>query len=138
MRRHHRRKIPHRVWPENQSHRINHGNRENQHKIWRNDMCAALADIRVTTTKRHLGCSPNTLRFFCIKLFILLRYSISNYPLNYNDHINPPPRFSDTTGLNPESTNSIANSSNIIKKSGNSPRIRTNQKMHREAFQINV
>ncbi|CAD7083563.1 unnamed protein product [Hermetia illucens] len=48
-------------------------------------------------------------------------FSISNYN-SYDDHINPPPRFSDGND----------------KKTGNSPRIRANSKLQREAFQINV
>ncbi|XP_036339946.1 uncharacterized protein LOC118749252 [Rhagoletis pomonella] len=50
-------------------------------------------------------------------------FSISNYPQNYQDHINPPARFSD---INDKS------------KTQTSPRMRGNQKLQREAFQINV
>ena len=52
-------------------------------------------------------------------------FSISNYPNtnNYQDHINPPARFSDNGEKNTAT---------------NSPRIRANPKIHREAFQINV
>ncbi|XP_055380718.1 cell adhesion molecule Dscam2 isoform X2 [Condylostylus longicornis] len=50
-------------------------------------------------------------------------FSISNYPnSNYQDHINPPPKFSDGSET----------------RSANSPRVRANPKLHREAFQINV
>ncbi|XP_037045508.1 Down syndrome cell adhesion molecule-like protein Dscam2 isoform X1 [Bradysia coprophila] len=50
-------------------------------------------------------------------------FSISNYP-NYESHMPPPARFSDTSGEK--------------KTSANSPRIRSNSKLQREAFQINV
>uniref|UniRef100_A0A1B0GF88 Down syndrome cell adhesion molecule-like protein Dscam2 n=1 Tax=Glossina morsitans morsitans TaxID=37546 RepID=A0A1B0GF88_GLOMM len=50
-------------------------------------------------------------------------FSISNYPPNYQDHINPPARFSD---------------SNDKSKTQTSPRIRANSKLQRETFQINV
>ncbi|XP_022215405.2 Down syndrome cell adhesion molecule-like protein Dscam2 isoform X3 [Drosophila obscura] len=50
-------------------------------------------------------------------------FSISNYPPNYQDHINPPARFSDA---------------NEKSKTQTSPRMRANQKLQREAFQINV
>lgn len=56
--------------------------------------------------------------------------SISNFP-NYSDHhINPPARFSDSSTAEKKTLSSVA--------TANSPRIRANPKLHREAFQINV
>lgn len=61
------------------------------------------------------------------------RFSISNFP-NYQTsatieahNIHPPQRFLDTHAPPPHD-----------KKTGNSPRIRLNQKLQRETFQINV
>uniref|UniRef100_A0A4Y0BIQ2 Down syndrome cell adhesion molecule-like protein Dscam2 n=1 Tax=Anopheles funestus TaxID=62324 RepID=A0A4Y0BIQ2_ANOFN len=76
-------------------------------------------------------------------------FSISNYP-NYSDHITPPARFSDLLGrdatlavssVNPSSLGSATEiGSNVVgkKSSNHSPRPRANQKLQREAFQINV
>ncbi|XP_058987901.1 cell adhesion molecule Dscam2 [Musca domestica] len=50
-------------------------------------------------------------------------FSIANFPPNYQDHINPPARFSDEKSSN---------------KSQTSPRVRSNSKLQRETFQINV
>lgn len=91
-------------------------------------MYEAPAVIQVTTKKLRLG---NTY-IRCIWIFFIWKFnnilyvkilSISKYPQNYQDHINPPARFSD---------------SNDKSKAQTSPRVRANQKLQREAFQINV
>ncbi|XP_065077714.1 cell adhesion molecule Dscam1 isoform X2 [Ochlerotatus camptorhynchus] len=74
-------------------------------------------------------------------------FSISNYP-NYSDHITPPARFSDMLGRDATLAVSSVNPSGLVgsaseltstkKSSNHSPRPRANQKLQREAFQINV
>lgn len=79
---------------------------------------------------------------------LLPRSSISNYP-NYSEHITPPARFSDLLGRDATLAVSSVNPSGLVgsaseltstKKStsNHSPRPRANQKLQREAFQINV
>lgn len=61
-----------------------------------------------------------------MKIFVILYFfifSISNYP-NYDPHMLPPARFLDAATSD--------------KKTANSPRLRANAKLQREAFQINV
>lgn len=89
-------------------------------------MFVAQADTLATTKKLLLG-EPFVECFWKLevrKLLNLLDFSISNYP-NYESHMPPPARFLDTTTGEKKSTAS-------------SPRIRTNTKLKREAFQINV
>lgn len=137
---HHLLKHHQEVCLENRNLHIYHVNRVNQHKIQLNDTYEVLAVILVTTKKLHLGNSKiNTfaviyvdiISIFLFIYFILIFvfcfffiFSISNYP-NYESHMPPPARFLDTTTGEKKSTSS-------------SPRIRTNAKLHREAFQINV
>lgn len=122
MRRHHRRKIRRQVYQENRNHRIHPENRENRRKVQPNGTFAAQVDIQVIMKKPPSG------RFdiFVWPIFPFIQIdhcSISNYP-NYESHMPPPARFSDTSGEK--------------KTSANSPRIRSNTKLQREAFQINV
>lgn len=97
------------------------------HRTHRNDTCVVRADTPATTKKPHLGRvlnHTNLLQIVGIKLsFSIYICSISNFP-NYDPHMLPPVRFLD---VKPND-----------KKSINSPRIRANAKLQREAFQINV
>lgn len=91
-------------------------------------LIAHLAKYAPTPLRVRLAVTRNVDR----QLFAF-RFSISNFP-NYQTsatieahNIHPPQRFLDTHAPQPHD-----------KKTGNSPRIRLNQKLQRETFQINV
>lgn len=66
----------------------------------------------------------------------MFKSSISSYPNTYTD-IGPPSRFSDRLA-NEAASGGDSSYEKHRDKTSSSPRMRGNQKFHREAFQINV